>query len=91
MTPQERRLKKQLLLAKGEALRIKLRLELEALRSHPMNLVGQSVGSLKDGQRFAAITRFISEFFPDGRARRWFRLGARALLLWQLAQRLLRR
>ena len=35
MSPQDRAIKKQLLVMKGEALRVKLRLELDSLRRHP--------------------------------------------------------
>lgn len=87
MTPHDRAVKKQLLLMKGEVLRVKLRLELDALRRHPLGLAGEGLKSLTAGSKLSSMVATLGGLFPDGKLRRWLQWGTRAFVLWQAGRR----
>lgn len=87
MKPQDRAIKKQLLLMKGEVLRVKLTLELEQLRQHPLGMAGQSFKAFSGGGRMASLLSSLANILPSESLRRWLRRGTRMLLLWKLASK----
>lgn len=87
MTPQQRAIKKELLLMKGEALRLKLRMELKAMQ-RPMNLAGEGWRAWGTLKRFGVLFNVIGNAVPGKRLRRLLLGGARALLLWQAGRKL---
>lgn len=87
MKPQDRAIKKQLLLMKGEVLRVKLKLELEQLRRHPLGLAGESLKTFAGAGRISSLLSMLGGILPAEPMRRWLRRGTRLLLLWKLASR----
>lgn len=72
---------------KGEVLRVKLRLELDALRRHPLGLAGEGLKSLTAGSKLSSMVATLGGLFPDGKLRRWLQWGTRAFVLWQAGRR----
>ncbi|SME99485.1 hypothetical protein [Pseudogulbenkiania subflava] len=87
MTPQERALKKELLLMKGEALRLKLRMELKAIK-RPMSLTGEGWHAWGSLRRLGPVFGALGGVLPSKRLRRLLLGGARAFVLWQAARKL---
>lgn len=87
MTPQERALKKELLLMKGEALRLKLRMELKTLQQ-PLSLAGEGWRAWGNLRRLGIAFGALGSVIPNKRLRRLLLGGAQAFLLWQAARRL---
>ena len=87
MTPQQRAIKKELLLMKGEALRLKLRMELKAIQ-RPLNLAGEGWRTWGAFRRLSPLLGVLGSIVPGKRLRRLLLGGARALLLWQAARKL---
>ena len=87
MKPQDRAIKKQLLLMKGEVLRVKLTLELEQLRQHPLGIAGEGFKAFSSGGRMASLLSSLANVLPSESLRRWLRRGTRMLLLWKLASK----
>lgn len=77
-------LRKQLLLAKGELLRIKLRLEVNALSEQPLGKMGGGVLALALGSQATHLTNSVLDCFPEGKLRRWLRLASWALQIWRV-------
>ncbi|OHX21042.1 hypothetical protein [Chromobacterium sphagni] len=90
MSPQDRALRKQLLLMKGEALRLKLRLEKERL-CQPWQAAGASVGLLAENRQLQRWLSLLEDWIPSARLRRLLKAGGSGWLLWRLARRWLRR
>ncbi|MEO9386559.1 hypothetical protein [Chromobacterium phragmitis] len=89
MSPQDRELKKQLLVMKGEALRVKLRLEKQRLLL-PLQWAGDGF-SVWRSPGLAAALEALSRFVPDGKLGRWLKGGARLWAVWRLLRRALSR
>ncbi|WP_293765014.1 hypothetical protein [uncultured Aquitalea sp.] len=87
MSPQERATRKQLLLMKGEALRVKLKLELQTLRRSPLGLAGEGLQAAASHSRFGKLTALLGEALPSETLRGWLRKAGRFYLLWQLARK----
>ncbi|WP_024301685.1 hypothetical protein [Pseudogulbenkiania sp. MAI-1] len=87
MTPQQRAIKKELLLMKGEALRLKLRMELKAMQQ-PISLAGEGWRTWGTIRRLGPLFGVLGSLIPGKRLRRLLLGGARALLLWQVARKL---
>jgi hypothetical protein len=87
MKPQDRAIKKQLLLMKGEVLRVKLSLELEQLRKHPLGMAGEGFKAFTEGGRLGNILSTLAGVLPSEALRRWLRRGTRLMLLWKLASK----
>ncbi|UTH72632.1 hypothetical protein [Chromobacterium sp. IIBBL 290-4] len=90
MTPQDRALKKQLLVMKGEALRIKLRLEQQRL-AQPLRWAGEGFAFWKAPGGLGAIVDIAAKLLPGAKLGRWLKGGSRLLAAWRLISRLLRR
>jgi hypothetical protein len=92
VSPQDRAIKKQLLVMKGEALRVKLRLELNSLRRHPLGAAGEGLKAWGRqhgiGKALAVLGTLLP---PGGRLQSWLGTGARLWALWQLGRRLWRK
>ncbi|MDF0605985.1 hypothetical protein HZU77_010025 [Neisseriaceae bacterium TC5R-5] len=88
MTANERAIKKQLLIIKGEALRIKLQLELNSLRRHPLKLAKVGLQAWFSNKRLSEVLTLLNDWLPgDQRGQRWLKLGARAWFLWQAGRK----
>ena len=87
MTPQERALKKELLLMKGEALRLKLRMELKAIK-RPMSLAGEGWHAWGSLRRLGPVFGMLGGIIPGKRLRRMLLGGAQLFLLWRTARKL---
>lgn len=87
MTPQQRAIKKELLLMKGEALRLKLRMELKAVQ-RPMSLAGEGWRTWGSVKRLGTLFGVVGSAIPSKRLRRLLLGGARAFLLWQAARKI---
>ncbi|OWY38774.1 hypothetical protein CEK28_11840 [Xenophilus sp. AP218F] len=87
MTPQDRAAKKQLLVMKGEALRVKLRLEKEQLCRHPLGAARAGWESWTDSERLGKLAASLGSLLPSSRLQRWLKTGARAWLAWRLLRR----
>ncbi|MBX9269282.1 hypothetical protein [Chromobacterium violaceum] len=86
MTPQDRDLKKQLLVMKGEALRVKLRLEKERLLQ-PMRLAGSGFALWKEQGWLGAAMDALGKLLPNERLRRWLQGGTHLWVVWRLLRR----
>ncbi|WP_434633687.1 hypothetical protein [Chromobacterium sp. CV08] len=86
MTPQDRALKKQLLVMKGEALRVKLRLEQERLLQ-PLRLAGSGFAMWRNGWLGSTLEALGKLLPADARLRRWLQGGARLWVVWRLLRR----
>lgn len=91
MTWQDRMVRKQLLLTKGEVLRVKVALELSTFCKHPLGKVGEKIVALSVGGQFAGLSSKLAGLFPEGRIRRWLRLGTCAYLAWYIGDKFFRR
>jgi len=87
MSPQDRAVKKQLLLMKGEVLRVKLKLEMDSLRRHPLGLAREGFKVFSTDSKLGGLLATLSQWLPSESMRRWLRRGSRAYLLWKLANR----
>lgn len=87
MKPQDRAIKKQLLLMKGEVLRVKLTLELEQLRQHPLGMAGKGFMAFTGEGRTASLLSSLANILPSESIRRWLRRGSRMLLMWKLVSK----
>nr|WP_294864236.1 hypothetical protein [uncultured Pseudogulbenkiania sp.] len=87
MTPQQRAIKKELLLMKGEALRLKLRMELKAIK-RPMSLAGEGWRTWGTIRRLGPLLGVLGGVIPSKRLRGMLLGGVRVLLLWRVARRL---
>ena len=85
MTPQDRELKKQLLVMKGEALRIKLKLEKQRLLQ-PMRLAGSGFSLWREGW-VGSTLETLGKLLPSPRLRRWLQGGARLWVIWRIVRR----
>ncbi|NHR04831.1 hypothetical protein HA052_06425 [Chromobacterium haemolyticum] len=91
MNPRDRAIKKQLLVMKGEALRVKLRLELGTLRRHPLGVAGEGLKAWSRQRGLGKILATLGSLLPPGgRLQSWLGNGARLWALWQLGRRLWR-
>ncbi|QEL56194.1 hypothetical protein [Chromobacterium paludis] len=88
MTPQDRALKKQLLVMKGEALRVKLRLEKQRL-ADPLRWAGQGFSWWRDAGGAGSLLGMLGQLLPQGKLGRWLKGGSRLLTVWRLFRRLL--
>ncbi|MBI3145522.1 MAG: hypothetical protein HYZ18_09750 [Pseudogulbenkiania sp.] len=87
MTPQQRAIKKELLLMKGDALRLKLRMELKAMQ-RPLDLAGAGWQAWRSVRGLSTVFGVIGSAIPSKRLRRLLLSGARAFLLWQAARKI---
>ncbi|EEG09204.1 hypothetical protein [Pseudogulbenkiania ferrooxidans] len=87
MTPQQRAIKKELLLMKGEALRLKLRMELKAIK-RPMSLAGEGWRTWGNLRRLGPVLGALGGIIPSKRLRRMLLGGAQLFLLWRAARKL---
>lgn len=87
MTPQQRAIKKELLLMKGDALRLKLRMELKAMQ-RPLDLAGEGWRAWRSVRGLSTVFGVIGSAIPSKRVRRLLLGGARAFLLWQAARKI---
>ncbi|MDN0075474.1 hypothetical protein QU481_11280 [Crenobacter sp. SG2303] len=87
MTPHERALKKELLLMKGEALRVKLRMELK-LWQRPLANVADGVDAWKEAGTWRLLSGVLAALMPSRRLRSLLRNTSRALIIWRAARRI---
>lgn len=87
MTPHERAIKKELLLMKGEALRLKLRMELKAIQ-RPLRLADEGWHTWGKLRRLSTVFGALGGIIPSKHLRRLLLGGARAFVLWQAARKL---
>jgi|GEM_PF-6460850 len=84
MSPQDRAIKKQLLLMKGEVLRVKLSLELDQLRQQPLGMAGEGLKAFSSGKRLGKIIAVLSAILPSDTLRQYLRRGSQLYMLWRL-------
>lgn len=89
MNRQERELRKELLLLKGEALRIRLQLELNQWRK-PVHVASEGMGLLQGLPRLKALLGLAAVLIPSGRVRTAIKWGSQAVLLCKLLARAFR-
>jgi len=87
MTPHERAIKKELLLMKGEALRVKLRMELKLLQRPLANIAGD-VDAWKEAGTWRLVSGALATLMPTRRLRSLLRNASRAFIIWQAARRI---
>jgi|APCry1669189844_1035258.scaffolds.fasta_scaffold24610_1 hypothetical protein len=87
MSPQDRALKKQLLLMKGEVLRVKLKLEIDSLRQRPLGLAGESFKAFSTSSALGKLVNTLAAILPSESLRQWLRRASRVFLLWKLASK----
>ncbi|MCW3481453.1 hypothetical protein OL229_18100 [Neisseriaceae bacterium JH1-16] len=87
MTPHERAIKKELLLMKGEALRVKLRMELNLLQ-RPLANLADDVGAWKEAGHWRLMSGVLATILPSRRLRGLLRNASRAFVIWQAARRI---
>ncbi|POZ63692.1 hypothetical protein [Chromobacterium alticapitis] len=87
MTPQDRAMKKQLLVMKGEALRVKLRLEQQRLLE-PLRWSGQGFALWRDAGGAGSLLGWLGKLLPEGKLSRWLKGGSTLWTVWRLLRRL---
>ncbi|KUM02063.1 hypothetical protein KIF53_04670 [Chromobacterium subtsugae] len=90
MTPQDRALKKQLLVMKGEALRVKLKLEKQKLLE-PLRWAGEGFALWRAPGQLGAALDILGKLLPNEKLGRWLKGGGRLLAAWRLFGRWLKR
>ncbi|MBM2884686.1 hypothetical protein [Chromobacterium amazonense] len=89
MTPQDRALKKQLLVMKGEALRVKLRLEQQKLAG-PLQWACDGLSFWRAPGGLSSAFALLGKLMPSDKLGRWLKSGAALLAAWRLLRRALR-
>ncbi|PXX38875.1 MULTISPECIES: hypothetical protein [Aquitalea] len=84
MSPQDRALKKQLLLMKGEVLRVKLKLEIDSLRQRPLGLAGEGFKAFSSSSALGKLVNTLAAILPSESLRQWLRRASRLFLLWKV-------
>ncbi|TCP12639.1 hypothetical protein EV683_10886 [Crenobacter luteus] len=87
MNHADRRLRKELLLMKGEALRIKLGLEMQQWRG-PLAVAGGGAELWRGASRFKTLIGLAALLMPRGRARALLKTAAKGALLVGTLRRL---
>ncbi|RMC95324.1 hypothetical protein EAY64_13890 [Aquitalea palustris] len=87
MSPQDRALKKQLLLMKGEVLRVKLKLEIDSLRQRPLGLAGEGFKAFSSGNALGKLVNTLAAILPSESLRHWLRRASRLFLLWKVVSK----
>lgn len=88
MTREQRQFRKELLVLKGEAQRLRLSLELERFRQ-PGALLRQGVALWQTRQAGGRLLGRLGAWLPSARLRGWARHAVRGYLLWRLLRRVL--
>lgn len=90
MTREQRQFRKDMLVIKGEAQRLRLSLEVERFRQ-PGALLRHGLDAWQDQRATGRILGLLHAWLPSARLRGWARQALRGYVLWRLVQRLLQR
>lgn len=89
MKRHERELNKQLLQLKGEALRLRLQIELEQWRA-PARMLGEGIGLWREMPRLRTLLELLLVLIPASRWRKLLWMGSKTAAIYRLIRRLIR-
>lgn len=90
MTPQDRALRKELLLLKGEALRMRMALELAQWR-RPLHIASEGAALFQGLPRLKALLGIVAVLIPSTRLRTLIKWGSQVTLVFKLLARAFRK